>query len=390
MINKQPNGQHTQRYRYRATASVSRPVTRRNQPGKQLDEGQRTRREVLAEVGSTGRTVTMPRQAVQPVSWAERKARFHDTHGQPALRGRLVQRTFEQTGHRAPVGQLRASRSLPRQQVRITVPTRRSQQRRGSFWRKLFGFLAVIIVLSGGLIFAFRSSIFHVQQVIISGTQNSGLVHSIQHMGIQGQNIFLLNTADLIGRLDASPLVASASLSTQLPGSVMIHIQEREPALLWQTGQNTFGIAQDGVVIAPLSELSGTRGLATVIDIRQEKGASQVHPGTHFDNVNIRFAQQVWQLLPAVPGMSTFRLQYTDELIIEGRAVPANQVGNASYIIVSTEGWQAYLGDGQNSNSLANRLLELQQILTIAQVKHLHLSTIDLRFGLRPTYTVKA
>jgi hypothetical protein len=35
-------------------------------------------------------------------------------------------------------------------------------------------------------------------------------------------------------------------------------------------------------------------------------------------------------------------------------------------------------------------LVELQRILTLAQKQQLHLATIDLRFGLRPVYTLKS
>jgi hypothetical protein len=65
------------------------------------------------------------------------------------------------------------------------------------------------------------------------------------------------------------------------------------------------------------------------------------------------------------------------------------QNGNASYIVESTNGWSAYLGTANDTNSLDNRLLELQSILNLAQKQQLSLATIDLRYGLHPVYTLK-
>ena len=157
--------------------------------------------------------------------------------------------------------------------------------------------------------------------------------------------------------------------------------------LLWQSGKTTFGLAQDGVAIAPASELSGSGHLLMVVDKRQ--GVS-LHAGSRLDPTQVTFALQLVQQLPGISGVAPFSLQYVDHISVDGRSEPANQAGAGCYIIVSAQGWQAYMGDAVNSNSLANRLLELRQILSIAQQEHLQLVTIDLRFGLRPTYTVQS
>lgn len=380
MNRKQPDGPDTRRYRYRATSSTTRPVIRRQEASQrnEREQGQAYR----------GRRVTMPHEVVQPVSWAERHERFRQPQADRPPQRRLVQRTLAQTGRPAPVGQFRTNRPLPRRRPGSPVPVRSGRQRGiGRFWRRLFGFLALLAVVVGGISFALTSSTFHVQQVNISGTQNPGLIEAIRHMGIQGQNIFLLNSPALIARMEALPLVASASLAISLPSRVTVAIQERVPVLLWQSGKNTYGVAQDGMVIAPLSELSGGERLAMIIDKRH---AAQVRPGTHLRTADIAFAEQVFVQLPGIQGAAPFTLQYVDSIAVAGQPEPANQAGGGSYVVVSTSGWQAYLGDATNSNPLANRLQELQQILSIARQQHLQLATIDLRFGRRPAYTLKS
>lgn len=389
MTRKQPDGQKdTRRYTYRASASVSRPVVRRSALSQSDARAEAQEREVRREQTSLGRRVTMPREAVQPMTWAERRERFRQPPVQQPARGRLVQRTLAQTGRAAPVGQMRGSRPLPRQRAGSPVPARRQQARRGPrFWRRLLGLFAILAVVGSGISFALVSPTFHVQQITIEGTQNPRLIDAIKRMGIQGQDVFLLNRSALVARLEALPLVASASISIQLPGSITVTIQERVPVLLWQNGKTIYGVGQDGVVIAPLSELSGTDRLALVLDKRQE---AVMHPGTHLPAADIAFIEQIFAQLPGIEGVAPFTLQYVDHVEEGTQSMPANQVGSGSYVIVSESGWLAYLGDAQNSNPLANRLQELQQILSLAQQQRVQLATIDLRFGSRPVYTLKS
>ncbi len=403
MTHKQPDGLDPRRYRNRASAPVSRSFVRRDEASQHVV---RERRAPLAQVRTNRRApgantseltpkrnvriVTLPHEAVQPLTWAERHARYRASQADRSAQGRLVPRTLAQTGHPARVEQqMRPRKSLPRQRAASRVPVRSGNARRsGSFWRRFLGFLSLLIVVAGGIGFALLSPTFRVQQLDISGTQNQKLIASIRRMGIQGQDIFLLSQSTLITRLEALPPVASASLGVQLPSTVMVTVQERLPVLLWRAGKLTFGLAQDGTVIAPQGELSGTNHLALVVDARSV--ASHVRPGNRINATDVVFVEQVFEQVPGIEGVAPFSLQYVDTITEGGHTFPANQAGSGSYVIVSANGWRAYLGDAQNSNSLANRLQELQQILQIAQQKNLQIATIDLRFGLRPTYTLKA
>jgi hypothetical protein len=84
--------------------------------------------------------------------------------------------------------------------------------------------------------------------------------------------------------------------------------------------------------------------------------------------------------LPQLAGVSPLTLRYD---------VVPRQGGHVSFIVTGSAGWLAYLGSANDSNPLDNRLLELQQILSFAQQQRLNLATIDLRFGLRPVFTLK-
>ncbi|HWZ19966.1 MAG TPA: FtsQ-type POTRA domain-containing protein [Ktedonobacteraceae bacterium] len=328
------------------------------------------------------RVVSIPGEIAQPKRWADRHAHKRNVNAEPRTRSRLVKRTLAQTGVPASEGQVRLIRPLPRQPYAANIPVRsgRRSARSGGFWRRIMTLIALFVIGMVGVSFALSSSNFQIHRIDIMGTQNNKLVDEIQRMGIQGQNIFLLDAGDLTARIEALPMVDSVNLSKQLPNLVVINVVERTPVLLWQTQQGTFSVDRKGVVIAAASDTTGIDHLMTVEDVSKEVG-KQIHPGTLFDAANIAFATQAYSRLEHLSGVSSFTLRYD---------VIPSQGGHGSFIVVSSNGWLAYLGGADDNNPLDNRLIELQQILNMAQQKQLNLATIDLRFGLRPVYRLKS
>jgi hypothetical protein len=177
--------------------------------------------------------------------------------------------------------------------------------------------------------------------------------------------------------------VASVDVAKQLPNQLTVTVVERVPVLLWQTGQGTYSVDKSGVVIAPASETTGAAHLLTVVDTRTGVAVQQVHPGTRLNTKDITFAMQIFAQLPQMIGNSSFTLRFNG-------VGSAGEEGNGSYVVASSTGWLAYLGGANDTNPLHNRLIELQQILSLAQQQQLSLATVDLRFGLRPVYTLKS
>ncbi len=347
------------------------------------DEMPSSRGTTRAETARPRRVVSMPDPVVEPTLWAERQAHQRRAHANPHANysGRMKPRTLAQTGAPAASGQMRIIKPLPKRHVSSPVPVRSGRKARGGFWGRLLGFFAVVVIGIVGITFALTSSTFRVQQVNVVGTSNTALVNSIEHMGMQGQNVFLLDTAAFTALIAGIPLVASVSLGKQLPNSLTATVVERTPVLLWQTKQGTFSVDKTGMVIAPASETTGADSLKTVVDMRNSGGKAQqaVHPGVRLNATDIAFATEVFAHLPQVTGVTNFKLRYGN-----------SGQGNGSYTVESSDGWIAYLGGADNANPLDNRLIELKQILVLAQQQQLNLATIDLRFGLRPVYTLKS
>ncbi len=382
----------------RPVPSQSGPINRSSKSADELSEGGRdgTKSRAPSPLVMTApprvRVVTTP-EPVQPAPWhvlADRRAQLRRRHARPASHTVLVRRSLSQTDVSASSGQMRAIRyaQLP-QHNGLHVPVRSGRRRRnGAFIAKLLAFFTVLVIGVLGVNFALTSPAFRVQQVNVVGTQNPALISNIQHMGMQGQNIFLIDTAALAARIEMLPRVASASLGKQWPNSLTVTVVERTPVLLWQTKYGTYSIDRQAVVIAPASETVGTDHLMAVVDVRgQQVGVSgqPIRPGVRLSQADVAFALQVFVSLPQMTGISTFTLRYD----VGSRRDVATMGEGGSFTVASSNGWVAYLGGANDANPLDNRMNELQQILALAHKHRLNVATIDLRFGLRPVYTLK-
>ncbi len=304
------------------------------------------------------RVVTMPEQPVRPTPshvLAERRQRLRSRHGKPAAYTIMVQRSLSQTDVTPSNGRMRAiqpEQPQPRHND-SHIPVRSGRRRRrGAFVAKLLGFFAVLVITMLGVNFALTSPALRVQQVSVVGTQNPIVIGSIQHMGVQGQNIFLIDTAALAARIEALPQIASATLAKQWPNALTVTVVERTPVLLWQTKYGTYSVDRLAVVIAPASQTLTARGLQTLVDVRgRQVGLSNqpIGPGIRLSQADVAFALQVFASLPQVTG--TFILRY-DVGIPVGVATSG---GNGSFIVVSPHGWIAYLGGASDANPLGLR-----------------------------------
>lgn len=359
-------------------------TTRRGEIGSNKVNGEN--RENRENTGGYRRQVRVQQEQVSTTTWAERNRRgapYRRPRDEPSPVKNRSHRSFEQTGSQAPEERVQLPpRKLP--PMRSSIPARSGQQRRKrGFWQRILGLFAVLALVIGAGSFALLSPNFRVRDVTVTGTGNPVLVQTIQRLGIQGQNIFLLDVSGLTERVDAIPLVESASIQKAWPNQIAVSVVERLPVLLWQTPAATFSVDSHGVVIgaeAAASQTAGIGHLMTVVDMRSKRVTQQVQPGTRLDAANIAFALQIFRQLPQVVNLASFTLTYT---------ASGDPSSGASFNVVSPQGWVAYLGNAGDSNPLANRLLELSQILSKGQQDQLTLATIDLRYGLRPVFTIK-
>jgi hypothetical protein len=358
----------------------------------ELSGSKKKRGERQPEVVPEHRVVTIP-QIDPSTAWnafSERRQRLQQERAQPANNPKMVLRAHAQMGVPTSRRHLGTIRRFP------PIPNRSGRQaaRRILLWRtvSLLGFVAALLL---AITFAFTSNAFRIGQVTVTGTHNRVLIGTIQRLGMQGQNIFLLDVATMTERIGAFPLVSSVSLSKQWPNVLTVTVVERKPVLLWQTAKGIYSVDTQGMIIAPASETPDADHLNTVIDTGgQQQGqhgnaATRIRPGVRLNSADVVFAMDVFTRLPQMAGITAFRLHY-DGTIYRSNVNSSGVVSKSgSFVVESPKGWTAYLGGPGDTNPLENRLIELQQILAFAQQQQLSLDTIDLRYGLHPVYTLK-
>ena len=91
---------------------------------------------------------------------------------------------------------------------------------------------------------------FVVRSVVVEGNQAAFAGSIVDASGALGQPIFRLDTAEVARRVSAHPAVASASVSARFPDTVVVHLTERVPVLVWQVGTRAVLVDDHGWVIA--------------------------------------------------------------------------------------------------------------------------------------------
>jgi len=147
--------------------------------------------------------------------------------------------------------------------------------------------------------------------------QLAGLTYTDQNAveaelaGARGENLFGLSTGPLVAALESMPIVASAVVDIQLPGTLAVTIDEREPVLVWQAGLDRFLVDRDGVLFGRLaSPAPAAAARLPVIDDRRAT-AGTLEVGKSLDPVDLDAATRLASLAPRDIGSSAVGLAVT-------------------------------------------------------------------------------
>lgn len=118
-------------------------------------------------------------------------------------------------------------------------------------------------VLTGGFLF---SGDFSVRTVVVQGNSLAYADSVAEASGALGQSIFRLDTQEVAERVAAHPAVASVEVAAEFPNRIVVRLQERIPALVWQTGDQAVLVDERGWVIAEGFE----PGLPRIVQVEGE------------------------------------------------------------------------------------------------------------------------
>ena len=197
---------------------------------------------------------------------------------------------------------------------------------------------------------------FFVFEATIDGHRRVSAQEIYGAAGIDGESIFFLSRQEISSRIRQLPGVKQATVTFQFPASVRIDVIERDPAYVWQVGQTTYWLDEEGVVMEPKGETLDT---ITFLDA----DAQTREPG---DRVNPKLIQAARELQEWLPQEKTFQWSETQGLSFRHR-----------------DGYLIYLGQLDN---LEEKLTTLRALTEDLSAKNAHPEFVDMRFSGLPYY----
>jgi hypothetical protein len=161
------------------------------------------------------------------------------------------------------------------------------------------------------------SPAFEASTVDLAGAHYSDAAELNRRLQLpEGTNLFGLATDDLEARLVELPTVSSASVSVRLPNTVAVELDERDPILIWQVGEQRFLADREGTLFARAPEPSegDPSALPVVLDKRELSAGLGV--GSRLDPIDLDAATRLASLRPVDLGSGAERLavDLTDDL----------------------------------------------------------------------------
>ncbi len=132
---------------------------------------------------------------------------------------------------------------------------------------------------------------------------------------VRGRNLFSIETMPLRDDLEALATVARARVDVELPDTLAVTLEEREPILVWKAGDRRFLVASDGTLFAELpSDPPADAAALPVVDDRRAN-SSLLDVGFTLDPVDLDAATRLGSLVPADVGSEAEHLavSLTDE-----------------------------------------------------------------------------
>ena len=236
---------------------------------------------------------------------------------------------------------------------------------------------ALLLVGAAWLVYDFASSIrFQVQTVHVRGNLLLSQADVETAASVVGANIFWVNRADVAARLRALPLVQSVQVSAMLPDTLDIQIVERQPAGFWTSGDQTYLVDREGVILKAVdAETAQIRACAgqpcdaqvAALPSVAEAQPEPLMPGEHVDPNALRTSAELATLLPSV-GVQPLGFQWSADTGLD---------------VATAEGWHARF---DQAGDLPGQVATLGAVRAELARSKVPAGLIDVRFGERPYF----
>ncbi len=119
----------------------------------------------------------------------------------------------------------------------------------------------------------------------------------------QGENLFQVRTEPLADQVRELPTVLGASVEVSLPDTLVVHVIERTPILVWRVGDASYLVDATGTLFAAVGE-AFAEDAADLHVIRDERDSSTATfgAGTRLDPVDFDAATRLAAIVPSDVG----------------------------------------------------------------------------------------
>lgn len=224
--------------------------------------------------------------------------------------------------------------------------------------------LALLLVLLSGAAYAASDERFFVYQAAISGAEHLDARAVYSAAGVDKQSIFWVNPERIRDQVSALQGVKSVEVRCSLPSQVAIHVEERQPAILWRLdGQHQdWWLDAEGFVL-PYHGDTQAPGTVFVIDYSDRT----LVPGQTIEPAGL--ASSVLKMAASLSGVRVF---FYDA----NRGLYFTQAAEAGE-------WPVYVGD---SADLAHKIQVTELLNKHFQDSKIKPTYVDVRWADRPVY----
>jgi len=215
--------------------------------------------------------------------------------------------------------------------------------------------LGVLILVA---VYLFASYDFYVFDLSVEGNEAVLSEEILEASGVEGYSIFFIDPQKVVTTVASLPDVAEAEVRYRLPNRLSIKVRERQPYLIWLSGEESYYLDQEGFVLSPRHQTSLSLTL-------KDLGGGSLRAGDRINPQILEAATIYSSLLPQVKGFDysqTYGLAFTTE-----------------------EGEKVRLGTGEDAQAKVALLHALKEQLKEKGIKAV---VIDLRFD-TPYYRVE-
>jgi hypothetical protein len=126
-----------------------------------------------------------------------------------------------------------------------------------------------------------------------------------------GTNLVGLTTGPIVERLLGIPSIGGASVAVGLPDVLRVDVQERQPVVVWSTGQHRFAVDAGGTLFAELGDDVSPEVAALPVVNDERTSAAGLGIRSVLDPVDLDAAKRLASLTPAQIGSHAERLGVT-------------------------------------------------------------------------------